>query len=201
MQATCSCLRRGRRLRYARPSSPVRFSNGMTATRVVCAGGSKPSQPSSTTPAPSKQAITTARRVACRGRAGAGLAGAPDIGDAASGATAALTAVTGATKRYPRPGTVSMKVGVSEESPSAVRTLRTSVFRPESKSIMTFGGHNAAMISSRRTKRLGCVTNRARRSSGRRSSLTSSPRRRSSNASRSSSKSPKRYLFIVAAVP
>ena len=48
--------------------------------------------------------------------------------------SAGADVVTGARNRYPRRGTVSMKRGLSEESPSAVRSFLIAVFSPSSNS-------------------------------------------------------------------
>ena len=89
-------------------------------------------------------------------RAASASADARDVIAAAIG-----VATTGAMKRYPRLGTVSMNLGLSESSSMAARNLFRITFRLPSKSTWVPSGQRVSFISFRVTispRRLSSMT-------------------------------------------
>src|ERR1019366_2939115 len=94
--------------------------------------------------------------------------------------------------RYPHRGTVSMNLGLAEESPSASRALLTAVANPCSKSTKVPDGQRSCWSSSRVRICPGRCSNSASTRNGWDCSLSLIPFRRNSLAPRSASNDPKR---------
>ena len=97
---------------------------------------------------------------------------------------------TGATKRYPRRGRVSMKRGDWGESPSASRNRLTAAFRPCSKSTNVSSGQRRFRSASRVTSSPGCSSSTVSNCRGCCWRLSRAPDFLSSPERRSSSKTP-----------
>src|ERR1035441_8536442 len=87
---------------------------------------------------------------------------------------------------------VSMKIGLSAESPKASRSRLMALLMPRSKSTKTSPGQRAWRNSSRVTTSLGRLSRTSRARNGRSWIRTLTPLRRSSPARRSASNTPKR---------
>jgi hypothetical protein len=90
------------------------------------------------------------------------VSGAPSVGTRVAGVNETIDSSTGAMKRYPRFGSVSMKRGFSAESPRASRRWLIALFKPRSKSTNVSAGQSLFWSSSRETACPGRSSKRER---------------------------------------
>jgi len=118
--------------------------------------------------------------------------GKPAVGDSACRGWAESSTETGAMKRYPCLGSVSMNVGFRAESPRAKRNLFSAALRLPSNSTYVSDGQSACRNSSRVTGSPGFSSSMHRTRKGWSCRRTGTPRRRSSLLPRSTSNTPNR---------
>ena len=99
----------------------------------------------------------------------------------------------GARNRYPRRGSVSIKLGASAESPSASRTLLIAAFRPFSKSTNVSAPQSLPRSSSRVTISPECSNSITSTRKGWSGTRIRTPFLRTSPERRLTSKGPNRY--------